>query len=249
MYGLKQAAREWHKVLAELLHDLDFVRCHGDPAMYARKYGRCIIFIWVDDLLKFTTADVMKPLCDQLLARFKGRTEGEIGEVGKVLGMEIMRDRPRRTMTITHIMKIMDLLESNGMEGCQTSPIPLVPTGKLKSLKEDFSQEPAIISECQKCMKAVGSIQYIACVTRLDLAFAAHSLVRHMSASSKAHWPAAQHVMRYLQRTVNLGLQFSASKGYSVVEVCSDADLANSLSLKSVSGNMLRMYGNCVFWR
>ena len=26
-YGLKQAAREWHKVLAELLRDLDFVRC------------------------------------------------------------------------------------------------------------------------------------------------------------------------------------------------------------------------------
>ena len=27
LYGLKQAAREWHKVLAELLRDLDFARC------------------------------------------------------------------------------------------------------------------------------------------------------------------------------------------------------------------------------
>ena len=26
LYGLKEAAREWHKVLAELLRDLDFVR-------------------------------------------------------------------------------------------------------------------------------------------------------------------------------------------------------------------------------
>ena len=191
----------------------------------------------------------MKPLCDQILARFKGRSEGEIGEIGKVQGMEIMRERPSRTMTISHRMKIKDLLDSNGMKGCRTSPTPLVPKEKLKSLKEDPSQEPATVSEHQKYMKVVGSIQHIACVTRPDLAFAAHSLARHISAASRQHWLAAQHVMRYLQKTVNLGLQFSASKGYSVAEAYSDADFADALSLKSVSGNMLMMYGNCVFWR
>ena len=249
LYGLKQAAREWHKVLAELLRDLAFVRCHSDRALYVRKHSRCIIFIWVDDLLIFTTPDVMKPLCDQILARFKGRSEVGIGELGKVLGMEIMRDHPSRTMTISHRMKIKDLLDSNGMKGCCTFPTSLVPKEKLKSLKEDPSQEPATASEHQTYMKVVGSIQYIAFVTRPDLAFAAHSLARHMSASSKQHWLAAQHVMRYLQKTGNLGLQFSASKGYSVAEVYSDANFANALSLKSVSGNMLMMYGNCVFWR
>ena len=70
-----------------------------------------------------------------------------------------------------------------------------------------------------------------------------------MSASSKQHWSAAQHVMRHLQKTVNLGLQFSASEGYNVAEAYSYADFANALSLKSVSGTMLMMYGNCVFWR
>ena len=70
-----------------------------------------------------------------------------------------------------------------------------------------------------------------------------------MSASSKHHWLDAQHVMRYLQKTVYLGLQFSASEGDSGVEADSAADFANALSLKSVSGNMLMMYGNCVFWR
>ena len=56
-------------------------------------------------------------------------------------------------------------------------------------------------------------------------------------------------LQQYLQKTVNLGLQFSASKGYSVAEAYSDADFANALSLKSVSGNMLMMYGSCVLWR
>ena len=118
----------------------------------------------------------MKPLCDQIMARFKGRSEGEISEIGKVLGMEIMRDRPSRTMPISHRMKIQDLLNSNGMKGCRTSPTPLVPKENLKSQKEDPSQEPATVSKHQTYMKVVGSIQYIACVTRPDSAFAAHSL-------------------------------------------------------------------------
>ena len=71
----------------------------------------------------------------------------------------------------------------------------------------------------------------------------------YIAASAKVHWLAAQNVMRFLQKTVNLGLQFSTAEGNSVVEAYSNADFANALSPKSVSGNMLTMYGNCVFWR
>ena len=46
--------------------------------------------------------------------------------------------------------------------------------GKLKSLKEDPSSEPATVSEHRNNMKVVGSFQYIAVVTRPYLAFAAH---------------------------------------------------------------------------
>ena len=129
LYGLKQAAREWHKVLVSLLHDLDFVRSHNDLAMFIRKYGRCLIFIWVDDLLVFTTADVMEAICAQILSRFKGRSEDEIGYV---LGMEIVHDRNARTMTITHRKKISDLLSANSMQGCRTSSTPLVPKEKTE---------------------------------------------------------------------------------------------------------------------
>ena len=160
LYGLKQAAREWHKVLAELLRDLDFVRCYSDPALYVRKYGRWIIFIWVDDLLAFTTPDVMKPLCDQILARFKGRSEGEIGEIGKVLGMEIMRDRPSRTMNISHRMKIKDLLDSNGMKGCRTSPHTPYSKGKAEE------PEGRPLSGTSNCLRAPDVLTYAhyACV-------------------------------------------------------------------------------------
>ena len=133
------------------------------------------------------------------------------------------------------------------MQGCRTFPTPLVPKEKLKGMKEDPSQEPATISEQMRYMEVVGGIQYIAVVTRPNIPFAAHSQARHIVASAKVHWLAAQHVLRCLKNTVNFGLQFSAGKGNSVVEAYSDADFANVFSLKSVSGNMLMMYWNCVF--
>ena len=113
------------------------------------------------------------------------------------------------------------------MQGCRTSPTPLVPKEKLKSMKEHLSQTPATGSE-RRYMSVVGRIQYIAVVAWPNIAFAAHSQARHMATSGKVHWLAAQHVMRYLQKTVNLGLQFSVGEGNSVVEAYSDADFANA---------------------
>ena len=89
----------------------------------------------------------------------------------------------------------------------------------------------------------------MAVVTRPYIAFAADSLARHTGAWGKVHGLAAQHFMRYLQQTVNLGLHFYVCEGNCVVEAYSDTAFANALSLKRVSGNIFMMYGNCVFWR
>ena len=144
---------------------------------------------------------------------------------------------------------ITELLSRFNMSDCKRSPTPLVPKEKIMSLSEDPSLERATVSEHKRFMQAVGSIQYIAVVTRPDLAFAAHVLARHMAGSAKKHWLAVQHVMRYLQCTSDVGLTFNGSGDEDVVDVFSDADFANSVSMKSVSGMVVRMYGNCVFWR
>ena len=55
--------------------------------------------------------------------------------------------------------------------------------------------------------------------------------------------------MRYLQSTIDIVLTFNGSRNESVVDVYSDADFANGAILKSVSGMVSRLYGNCVFRR
>ena len=116
------------------------------------------------------------------------------------------------------------------------------------SLAEDPTQEKASVSDHTRFMRAVGSIQYIAAVTRPHIAYAAHTLASHMAGSATKHWLAVQYVMRYL-RTIDVVLTFNGSGNESVVDVYSDADFANGVSLKTVSGMVFRKYGNCVFWR
>ena len=82
---------------------------------------------------------------------------------------------------------ITELLDRNKTLGCRCSPTPPVPREEIMSLSEDPNQEKASVSDHKHFMKAVGSIQYIAAVTRPDIAYAAHALARHMAGSATKH--------------------------------------------------------------
>ena len=185
-------------------------------------------------------------MVDKILATFDGR---DLKELCHVLGMEVKRDRKAKILSIPHKQMISDLLERNNIGGRRCSPTPLVPRERIMSLFEVLTQEKASVSDHKRFMKAIGSIQYITAVTRPDIAYAAHALARHMAGSATKHWLAVQHVMRYQQSTIDVVLTFNGSGNESVVDVYSDADVANDVSLKSVFGMVLRMYGNCVLWR
>ena len=222
LYGLKQAAREWHKALVELLSEIGFDRCHSDPALFVSRVGKRFIFLWVDDLLILSEKELLQPLIDKILSTFDGR---DLKELSHMLGMEVKRDREARTLSISHKQMISDLLERNKIRGCRCSPTPLVPREKIMSLSEDPTQEKAWVSDQKRFMKAVGSIQYVAAVTRPDVAYAAHTLARHMAGSATKHWWAVHHTLRYLQSTIDVVLTFNGSANESVVDVYSDADL------------------------
>ena len=83
---------------------------------------------------------------------------------------------------------ITELLDRIKMLGCRFSTTPLVPREKIIRLSEDPTQEKASVSDHQRFMNAVGSIQYIAAMTQPGIAYAAHTLARHMACSASKHW-------------------------------------------------------------
>ena len=204
----------------------------------------------MDDLLIFSATGQLQALVDKILTEFEGH---HLQELNFVLGMEVIQDMhvSNRIITITHRKMITELLRRFNMyiSDCKRSPTAQVPKEKIMSLSEDPTLERATVSEHKRFMQPAGSIQYIDVVTRPGLAFPAHVLERLMEGSPKKHSSAVQHVMRYLQSTIEVGLTFNGSGNRDVVDVFSEVDFANSVSMKCVSGMVLRMYRNCVSWR
>ncbi len=109
------------------------------------------------------------------------------------------------------------------------------------------SEVIASYQEVVRYQRKVGSILYAAVITRLDIAFAISRLARFNTNPSEAHHRAANRVLRYLQRTKDLGLRFGGSDDFLVASDASFAD--NTLDRKSSQGFILKLFGGLVGWR
>jgi hypothetical protein len=104
-------------------------------------------------------------------------------------------------------------------------------------------------SEKQRCMQIVGSLQYVATVTRPDISFAASALARFLTCPTAHLMNCAEKVSRYLAKTKKHRLTYTKAnliqlKGYS------DADWANcEMTRKSTSGFVIYINNAPVYWR
>ena len=90
LYGLKQAAREWHVALIAALDEVGFTTASADSGLYISKVGRCFVFIWVDDLFIASSPAGLHDVVNPILKKFKGKN---LGPVAWALGCEVIRDR------------------------------------------------------------------------------------------------------------------------------------------------------------
>jgi hypothetical protein len=99
-------------------------------------------------------------------------------------------------------------------------------------------------------MQMVGSLQYVATVTRPDICFAASSLARYMSCPTKHLLKCAERVLRYLSATKDHALTFKKSMSEPNLIGYSDADCAGcEVTKKSTSGLLVLLYGSPIYWR
>ena len=91
----------------------------------------------------------------------------------------------------------------------------------------------------------IGSLMYLAMVTRSDIAYAVFQLGSYMANPAMSHWTAAKQVLRYLSGTRDYGITYQASEtkleenhflGYS------DASYANNDDATSISGYVFIMH-------
>jgi hypothetical protein len=262
LYGLKQSAFEWYKLLSRLFGTLGLLRCEADHAVFIGRWTMpphpsipvlpsnepltLIVPIHVDDGLAICNS---LPLYEWFVAEISKHIDfvclGTVKNT-RYLGQRIIRDRANKTIKISQSDLIVDLLEDWNMMDCKHSNIPLSHNpNNLPPCAPNACSNIPDYDITISYQRLVGSITYLAICTRPDLAYAAMSLGQFNASPTRAHLVAAKGVLRYLSGTINLCLVFdtsnlsSPSSVQTYTSACglSDADWASDeKDRKSVSG-------------
>jgi hypothetical protein len=251
LYGLKQAGLVWYQNFDTfMVAEQHYTRSEADGCLYI-KYLEATkeyiyLTVYVDDLVICSKDDAeIEALVRALNAKYSMK---DMGELRWLLGMEVIRDRAKSTITLSQRSYASEVLKRYKMDECKAVSTPAEPGTMLsKDMCPTTIEE---ISEMQDTpySSAVGSIMYAMTGTRPDLAFALGQCCRYISNPGKEHWMAVKRVLRYLKGTLSAGLQYGKSEALTL-EAYSDAGWGGPTGTgKSVGGWLILINGSPVSW-
>ncbi|CAI7780283.1 unnamed protein product [Closterium sp. NIES-53] len=247
VYGLRQAPREWHDTLRTTLAALGFAPSTADPSLFLRtdtSLPSFYVLVYVDDLV-FATADT-EALTLVKSELQKRHTCIDLGELHSYLGLQITRDRARRTITLTQSHMVHQVLQCFGFQFSSPQPTPLSTSHSLSTPPSDESVEPS-----GPYIELVGCFMYLMTCTRPDLAYPLSLVARYVAPGRhrKVHWDAAKRVLRYFCSTSGMGLVLGG-RGPVVLTGHADASwVDDSTTQQSSQGYTFSLGSGSVSWR
>ncbi len=173
----------------------------------------------------------------KLSARFNAKN---LGEINKILGARITRDRKNRTLEIDQEEYIKSVLDKFGIahEAHKRKAVPSVGYENLRLATD--RDERINVTEYQQ---GIGSVMYAMIFTRPDIAFIVGKLSQFMSDPAKHHGHVLKSLLRYLRSTIKTRIHYGPG-GAKNFQVYSDADWASDKTdRKSISGSVTMFYG------
>ncbi|CAI7770253.1 unnamed protein product [Closterium sp. NIES-53] len=237
----------WVVSCGTTLAALGFAPSSADPSLFLRTDTTLppfYILVYVDDLV-FATADT------EALALVKAELQERhtctnLGELRSYLGLQITRERARRTITLTQSHMVHQVILRFGFQFSSPQPSPLSTGHSLSAPPSDESIEPS-----GPYPELVGCLMYLMTCTRPDLAYPLSLLARYVAPGRhrKMHWDVAKRVLRYLCSTSGMGLVLGG-QGSVVLIGHSDASWADDQATqRSSQGYTFSLGSGSVSWR
>ncbi|CAI7738593.1 unnamed protein product [Closterium sp. NIES-53] len=243
VYGLCQ----WHDTLRTTLAALGFTPATADPSLFLRTdtlLPPFYVLVYVDDLV-FASADT-EALTLVKSELQKRHTCTDLGELRSYLGLQITRDKARRTITLTQSHMVHQVLQRLGFQFSSPQPTPLSTNHSLSAAPSDESVEPSGLYQ-----ELVGCLMYLMTCILPDLAYPLSLLARYVvpGRHRKVHWYAAERVLRYLCSRSGMGLVLG---GRGPVVLIGHADASwvdDSATQRSSHGYTFSLGSGSVSWR
>jgi hypothetical protein len=241
LYGLKQSARDWNLLMKEELLKMGFNQSRADPCLFVHVERQIRLLVYVDDLAAAALhATDLDWFFSKLSARFNAKN---LGEISKILGVRVTRDRSKRTIELDQEQYLEKVLTKFGFPKAVHHDIP-TPMDGYNDLRPATSNDTRVDATWYR--EVVGSLMYAMIYTRPDIAFALGRLSQYNQDPTELHAQGLKRLMRYLRSTTKNRISFGP-KGNLVVY--SDADWATDKSdRKSITASIGLIGGGPVFW-
>ncbi|CAI7739638.1 unnamed protein product [Closterium sp. NIES-53] len=202
------------------------------------------VLVYVDDLV-FASADT-KALTLVKSELHKRHTCTDLGEVRSYLGLQITRDRARRTITLTQSHMVHQVLRRFGFQYSSPQLTPLSTSHSLSAPPSDESVEPS-----GPYTELVGCLMYLMTCTRPDLAYPLSHLARYVAPGRhrKVHWDAAKRVLRYLCSKSGMGLVLGGRRPVVLTGHADASTVDDSATHRSSQGYTFSLGTGSVSWQ
>ncbi|XP_039315491.1 secreted RxLR effector protein 161-like [Solenopsis invicta] len=132
------------------------------------------------------------------------------------------------------------ILKRFGMADAKSVCVPADPNVVLYPVEDE--------DECVSVpyREAVGSLMFLAVVSRPDIAYAVNLVSKYLNKHSRAHWMAVKRIFAYLVGTKDRGILYkSTGNELELVGYC-DADFAGDIEMRRSTSGYVFMFANGV---
>ena len=186
-YGLKQAACYWNKKFTGELKRLGLIQCASDQCLFRDTIENEEVFLalFVDDgLVAAKSQKVIQIVKNALCESF----EVKLGDSCCFVSVQIERDRKNKRMLLHQELYASKVIKKFGMMNANPMCIPVDPNQILSR----NTREGGKVEESVPFRQAVGSLMFLAVITRPDLAYAVNNVSRFLADHDESHWNAVK---------------------------------------------------------
>ncbi|GJZ74834.1 ribonuclease H-like domain-containing protein [Tanacetum coccineum] len=219
-------------ILTVISHGLKSGTFAPDRVMKQRSF----LLLYVDDIVLTASSD---RLLQQIIASLHREfSMTDLGALNYFLGISVTRDSSG--MFLSQRKYAMEILERAHMVGCNSSRTPVDTESKLGD-----GGTPVVDPTLYRSL--AGSLQYLT-FTRPDITYAVQQVCLYMHDPREPHFSALKRILRYVQGTLDYGLQLFSSTTDSLIAY-SDADWAGCpTTRRSTSGYCVFLGNNLLSW-
>lgn len=244
LYGLKQAPRCWNDKFCDFLKRYNFEETEADKCIFVGQVGQAIVYLalFVDDGL---LAAKSKEHLNIVLKHLRNEFSITVGDSSIFVGMQIERDRTRKSVFLHQKLYVEEVLIKFGMQSAKPVAVPSDPNVVLYPVDKNEIE----IENKVPYREAVGSLMFLAVVSRPDIAYAVNLVSKFLSNHNDEHWRAVKRILAYLVGTKNHGIEFCNGESNLNLEGYSDADYAGDVGTRrSTSGYVFKIANGPVTW-